>query len=241
MIINLVTPLPDIAEAFEHGVVGNAIKKGIITLNIINIRDHSLRKDKRIDDNAYGGGPGMVLEPEPLFKAISQAKPSHIIGLAPEGTKLTQDKVRSLAKHKSITLVCGRYEGFDARINTHFDEMISIGDYVLSGGDIPALVLIDAIGRLLPGVMQNSDSHEQDSFEQGLLDHEHFTRPKEWQGKSVPDVLTSGDHKAIETYRLMNAIGKTWLNRPDLLIGRKFSQNELALFIKFVQNHNRTR
>jgi tRNA (guanine37-N1)-methyltransferase len=241
MNINIITPIVDIVAACEHGILGNALKNEKINLNVINIRDFSSRLDKRIDDKTYGGGPGMVLEAEPVFQAVQSVKPSHVVYVSPEGTPLTQAKVRQLAAIENISIVCGRYEGIDQRVYSCFDEIISIGDYVLSGGDIPALVLIDAIARLQPGVMQNPASHEHDSFENGLLDHEHYTKPSVWREQQVPDILKSGHHQEISDYRLMQSLGKTWLNRPDLLIGRNFSQKELALLMKFVQNHNRMR
>ncbi|MDC3181286.1 tRNA (guanosine(37)-N1)-methyltransferase TrmD [Gammaproteobacteria bacterium] len=241
MKINLITPLPEIVATCQYGILGHAISREKLILNTVNIRDSSTRSDRRIDDKTYGGGPGMVIEAEPVFQAIESVKPSHVIYLSPEGDQLTQQKVRQLASKPNISIVCGRYEGIDQRAYSHFDEVISIGDYVLSGGDIPALVLIDALARLQPGVMQNPKSHECDSFESGLLDHDHYTKPLNWQNQVVPAVLTSGHHKDIAAHRLMQSLGKTWLNRPDLLIGRKFSQNELALLMKFVQNHNRMR
>ncbi|UTC24255.1 tRNA (guanosine(37)-N1)-methyltransferase TrmD [Candidatus Comchoanobacter bicostacola] len=238
MIINLITPLPEIVELCRFGILGKAIEQEKVKINMINIRDFSARKDRRIDDTTYGGGAGMVITPEPVYQAIQTCQPSHIIQLDPKGTQLTQNKVQQLASFTNITLLCGRYEGIDHRIDSYIDEYISIGDYVLSGGDIPALALIDAITRLLPGAMSNPDSHLNDSFSSDLLDHNHYTRPQAWRNQMVPEVLLQGNHKEIDAYRRMSAIGNTWLNRPDLLIGKKFSQNELALFMKFVQNHN---
>jgi tRNA (guanine37-N1)-methyltransferase len=241
MNINLISTIPQIAEACQYGILGNAIEAGKISLNTVNIRHFSTRDDGRIDDRPFGGGPGMVINAEPVKKAIESTRPSHVIYMSPEGKTLTQAKARQLAQLNDISIVCGRYEGIDHRAYQYFDEVISIGDYVLSGGEIPALVLIDAICRLLPNVMRNPQSHQEDSFENGLLDHEHYTQPTQWENQEVPSILKSGHHANIKESRLYNALGKTWLNRPDLLIKRKFSHRELALLMKFVQNHNRMR
>lgn len=238
MIIHVITPIPHILEASFHGVLGHAIKNNLISLNIIPLRNFSDRDDGRIDDRPYGGGPGMVINANVVFKALSSIPKAHTIELSPSGKQLNSQRVRELSQENSITLICGRYEGIDHRIDQHIDEKISIGDYVLTGGEIPALVLIDALSRFIPGAI-NPESVEADSFENGLLDHPHYTKPKIWQNMSVPDVLQSGHHDKIKEDRLMNSLGNTWLNRPDLLLNRKISQRELALLVKFVQNHDR--
>lgn len=238
MIINIITSMPDIFAALNHGILGHAIKNQIISINIIPLRNFSDRDDKRIDDRPYGGGPGMVLEAESVYRALQAAGKSHVIELCPKGQRLTNSKVKNLATIENITLVCGRYEGIDHRVSSLIDEKVSIGDFVLSGGEIPALALIDALARFQPGAITKA-SLDEDSFANDLLDHNHFTRPDTWMGKAVPEVLKSGNHKAIADYRLAQSIGQTWLNRPDLLINRKISQNELAMLIKFVQNHDR--
>lgn len=238
MIINIITAMPDILSASFHGVLGHAIKNDVVTLNIIPLHDFSEREDKRIDDRPYGGGAGMVIKAEVVSSALRSIPRSHTIELSPSGKTLNRDILKNLSQKESITLICGRYEGIDHRIEDDIDEKISIGDYVLTGGDIPALVLIDALARFLPGCIRQ-DSVDNDSFENGLLDHPHYTKPSIWSDKTVPEVLQSGHHKNIEDYRLMQSLGNTWLNRPDLLINRKISQRELALLIKFVQNHER--
>lgn len=238
MIIQAITTMPDIFDATQYGILGHAIKSGTISLNTINLRDFSKRDDGRIDDRPYGGGPGMVIAAEPMYQAIQSVMPSYVIELCPKGKPLNQTILKRLAKKDNLTLVLGRYEGIDDRISPMIHEKISIGDYVLSGGEIPALVLIDALARYVPGVITQA-SVDQDSFENQLLDHPHYTRPEEWQGNKVPKELMSGNHQSIEDWRLMQSLGQTWLNRPDLLINRNFSQRELALLAKFVQNHQR--
>jgi tRNA (guanine37-N1)-methyltransferase len=230
--------MPDIISAAFHGVLGHAIEKDIITLNIVKLREFSERGDGRIDDRPYGGGPGMVIKAEVVYQALQSLGKNQTIELSPQGKRLDRQKLQDLAKLPEITLICGRYEGIDQRVDSYIDQKISIGDYVLTGGEIPALVLIDALSRFLPGCI-NADSVSEDSFENGLLDHPHYTKPATWQKKSVNPTLLSGHHNKISSYRLMKSIGNTWLNRPDLLINKKFSENELALWIKFVQNHDR--
>lgn len=233
MNINIITALPEIFESCQYGILGQALKKGILTTKVTSIRDFSPRTDRRIDDRPYGGGPGMVLEPQPVFDAIDDNK-AYTIELSPQGKPLTQDVAKKLATKSNITLLCGRYEGIDHRVTEYIDEKISIGDYILSGGDLPALVLIDSIVRLLPGALSCADSASQDSFEDGLLDHPHYTRPYSWKNKQVPDVLLSGNHKDITAYRMGQSLGYTWLNRPDLLIGRTLSDSELKLLAEFL-------
>ena len=238
MIINCITTMPEIFQAAHHGVVGQAIKNNIVTLNTIQLRDFSNRADGRIDDRPYGGGPGMVMKPEPMYQAIQSVMPSYAVELCPKGQSLSPETLKRLAQKDNITLVLGRYEGIDERISPMIQEKISIGDYVLSGGEIPALVLIDALIRYIPGVI-TAESVTEDSFENQLLDHPHFTRPQNWHDKDVPQALTNGNHQEIADYRLMHKLGQTWLNRPDLLINRNLCKKELALLAKFVQNHQR--
>ena len=236
MIINIITSMPGILDALNHGVIGHAIKQQIITINIVSIRDFSSRDDKRIDDRPYGGGPGMVLEAEPLYQAlqsISSTEDSYTIEMCPQGQPLSREILTELSPNTSITIICGRYEGIDHRLQSSIDQKISIGDYVLSGGEIPAMVLVDALARLQPGTIA-PDSIAQDSFEDQLLDHAHFTRPETWRGQSVPSVLLSGNHPKIAEYRLAQSLGNTWLNRPDLLLNRPLSDKELKLLIEFL-------
>ena len=249
MNIYLITLFPElIQQATEFGVLGRAIKQQQITLSCFNPRDYAEDKHCTVDDRPYGGGPGMLMKVEPLFKAINAAKMAakeaakkmtvrqdvKVIYLSPQGQPLNQKMlVNTAAADEDLILIAGRYEGIDERIiEALVDEEWSIGDYVLSGGEYAALVVVDGITRLLPGVLGDDESALQDSFMQGLLDYPHYTRPEEvdclqiddlqtddlqMNSQSVPDVLLSGDHKAIQRWRLKQALGRTWLRRPDLI------------------------
>ena len=224
MNINIITLFPEMFHALNYGVIGRAIEKKIINLKYFNPRDYTHDKHRRVDDRSYGGGPGMVMMAQPLQDAILAAKPGHVIHLTPQGQLLTQNKIKSLVRarravpQRPLILVAGRYEGIDERvIESQIDEEISIGDYVLSGGELAAMVMIDAITRLLPGALGHEDSAQQDSFMDGLLDYPHYTRPEVFNGQKVPNVLLSGDHKKIADWRLKEAVKRTRLRRPDLL------------------------
>ena len=209
----------------NESVISRAIKQGLIGIRLINIRDFANNKWKRVDDRPYGGGPGMVLMPEPVAKAIRKAKRDavylghqpRVIYLSPQGSPLTAKKCRELAASPYLILLSGHYEGIDERVlELEVDEEISIGDYVLTNGCIAAIVLVDAVSRLVPGVLGDSESVEQDSFEDGLLDHPHFTRPEEFEGKKVHSVLLSGNHQKIAEWRFQARLEKTARVRPDL-------------------------
>jgi tRNA (guanine37-N1)-methyltransferase len=219
---NIITLFPEMFTALESGITGRAINKKIIKLKYFNPRDYSQDKHRRVDDRPYGGGPGMVMMAEPLCAAIDAvkgtARRTHTIHLTPQGKLLNQDKIKSLVKRKNLILVAGRYEGIDERvIQSKIDEEISIGDYVLSGGELAAMVIIDAITRLLPGALGHEDSARQDSFMDGLLDYPHYTRPEVFNGQKVPNVLLSGNHQQVAEWRLKEALKRTRLRRPDLL------------------------
>jgi tRNA (guanine37-N1)-methyltransferase len=222
MRLDVFTIFPEIFEGpLRASLLGRAITDGIIDVRVHDLRDWTTDPHRSVDDDAFGGGPGMVLKPEPVFLAIESLDPEQgrILLMSPAGRRLDQAFVRELAIESHITLICGRYEGVDERIVEGLPaEEVSIGDYVLSGGELPALVLIEAIGRLIPGVIGKEASHERDSFgEPGLLDHPHYTRPREFRGMAVPDVLVSGNHAEIERWRREAAVAKTRRNRPDLL------------------------
>lgn len=225
MKITLVTLFPElIHQATSFGVLGRAIKQQQLTLSCVNPRDYTDDKHRTVDDRPYGGGPGMLMKVEPLYKAIMAAKKelgddAKVIYLSPQGQQLNQQMVvNQAAVKKDLLLIAGRYEGIDERIiETLVDEEWSIGDYVLSGGEFAAMVVIDSVTRLLPGVLGDDDSALQDSFMQGLLDHPHYTRPETINKQNVPGVLLSGNHEAIQRWRLKQALGRTWLRRPDLL------------------------
>ena len=225
MNIIIITLFPDlIQQATEFGVLGRAIKQQKLKLKCFNPRDYTKDRHRTVDDRPYGGGPGMLMKVEPLYKAIMAAKAdagnaAKVVYLSPQGRQLSQQMVvDKAASADDLILIAGRYEGIDERIiESLVDEEWSIGDYVLSGGEFAALVAIDAITRLLPGVLGDDESAIQDSFMQGLLDCPHYTRPEQINDQRVPDVLTGGDHKAIQRWRLKQALGRTWLRRPDLL------------------------
>ena len=205
------------------GVTGRAIGSGQVQLELLNPRDYARDRHRTVDDRPYGGGPGMVMAVEPLRSTIRAAREraggqAQVSLLSPQGRRLDQAVVQELARRQQLILVCGRYEGIDERlIELEIDEEWSLGDYVLSGGELAAAVVIDAVTRLLPGVLGDEQSAAQDSFTEGLLDCQHYTRPEEVEGLAVPAVLLSGDHGAIERWRRQQALGRTWLRRPDLL------------------------
>lgn len=235
------------AQAFrplvELGVTGRAIDAGQVRLETLNPRDYARDRHRTVDDRPYGGGPGMVMAVEPLRSAIRDARAvagaeAKVSLLSPQGQPLKQGAVRRLARREDLILVCGRYEGIDERlIEREIDEEWSIGDYVLSGGELAAAVLIDAVTRLLPGVLGDEQSAEQDSFMDGLLDCQHYTRPEEIDGLTVPPVLLSGDHGAIERWRRKQALGRTWLRRPELLGELELDEEAEQLLTEFKAEH----
>lgn len=246
MKLAIITLFPEMFAALNYGITGRAIKKKLITLKYYNPRDFSKDKHRHVDDKPYGGGPGMVMLAQPLCDAIEKAKKfcrskTKVIYLTPQGQLLNQTKVKLLAKEKNLILLTGRYEGIDERvIDSEVDEELSIGDYVLSGGELATMVMIDVIVRLLPGTLGDEDSAKQDSFMQGLLDYPHYTKPKIFNGQKVPNVLLSGDHKRIAYWRLKQALSRTYLRRPDLLKKRHFTKDEQNLLSEFI-NEQKTR
>lgn len=221
MLIDVITIFPEILEGpLKASLLGKARKGGLVQVRVHDLRDWTDDRHRTVDDEAFGGGPGMVLKPEPLFAAVESLDPDRgrVLALSPAGRRLDQALVQELAAEAHLTLLCGRYEGLDERVIEGLPaEEVSIGDFVLSGGELPALVVIEAITRLLPGVIGKEESHANDSFsDPELLDHPHYTRPAEFRGMRVPDVLVSGDHAAIEAWRRYAALEKTRRNRPDL-------------------------
>ena len=224
MRIDVVSLFPDfIRQCTQVGVVGRAFERGLLSVQAWNPRDYATDNYRRVDDRPFGGGPGMVMLPEPLTACLNAARgaapePAKVIYLSPQGPAFTQKRARELAASARIILICGRYEGLDERfIEREVDEELSIGDYVLSGGELAAAVVIDAIGRLQEGALNDSESANQDSFEDGLLDCPHYTRSDSLGTEGVPAVLLSGDHAAIRRWRRQQSLGRTWLRRPDLL------------------------
>ena len=215
------TIFPGVVEAPLRGsLLGRAIGAGVLDVRVHDLRQWSVDRHRTVDDAPFGGGPGMVMKPEPFFAAVESLDPDRgrVLLMSPAGRRLDQELVRALSSEPHLTILCGRYEGVDERVADGLPaEEISIGDYVLSGGELPALVLIEAVTRLVPGVIGKEASHEQDSFTAaGLLDHPHYTRPQEFRGMSVPEVLVSGNHGEVDRWRREAAIEKTRRNRPDL-------------------------
>ena len=244
MRIDVVTLFPQMFQALtDYGISGRAVNRGILDMTIWNPRDYAPDRHQTVDDRPYGGGPGMVMMVQPLRDAIREARSmadgkTRVIYLSPQGRKLDQHGMAELAKQPNLVLVCGRYEGVDERlIAAEVDEEWSIGDYVLSGGELAAMVMIDGITRLLPEALGHEESAVQDSFVQGLLDYPQFTRPEEIDGISVPEVLLSGDHQAIARWRYKQALGRTWLRRPDLLEGLDLNSEQESLLAEFIREH----
>ena len=239
MHFDVITLFPElIQDVARYGVIGRAFEKGRCTIKCFNPRDYTTDRYKTVDDRPYGGGPGMVMMAEPLAAAIMAAKAQHaakpkVIYLSPQGEKVTQKKLAAV-KDQGLILVCGRYEGVDERlIETQVDEQWSIGDYVLAGGELPALVVIEAIVRLQPGVLGNQASSQQDSFSDGLLDCPHYTRPEVYAGKAVPEVLLSGNHAQIERWRLKQSLVRTLKQRPELVNSRELTEREEQILNDF--------
>jgi tRNA (guanine37-N1)-methyltransferase len=234
MQVDIVTLLPGIFDnVFNESVLGSAVRNGLIEINIHNFRDYGDGRHKTVDDTAFGGGPGMVLKPGPLISCLQKVRNAGVvapvIGLTPQGVAFDQNIARSLAQLDRLILVCGRYEGFDERIVSEFDLQLSIGDYVLTGGEIAAMTVVDAISRMIPGTVGRQESVEQDSFYQGVLDHPQFTRPADWQGKSVPSLLLEGNHALIESWRRKESLLSTAVNRPDVFGTAELTQEDRDL------------
>ena len=222
MKIDILTLFPEMFEGFINtSIIKRAIDKEIIKINLINFRDYSPLNNKQVDDTPYGGGAGMILRCEPIFECLDSigAEDAYIILLSPEGTKYKQDVAKRLNNYKHLIIICGHYEGFDERIKTRVNEVISIGDYILTGGEIPAMAITDSIARLLPGVI-TKESLDDESFNDNLLDYPTYTKPAEYRGLKVPEVLVSGNHKLIDEYRKNMKVEKTKTLRPDLMENR---------------------
>ena len=242
MQFTVLTLFPELVQAVtQHGIVRRAVEQQTVTVDCCNPRDYATDVHRTVDDRPYGGGPGMVMKSDCLLQAIRdvrQKNAGRLIYLSPQGAPLTQAKALEFAQASALILLCGRYEGIDERIiQLEVDEECSIGDYVLSGGELGAMVLIDSITRLLPGVLGHEDSAEQDSFAEGLLDCPHYTRPESIEGLEVPAVLKSGNHAAIARWRKKQMLGATWLKRPDLLAKKDLSAAEQTLLNEFRQEY----
>ena len=238
-LFNLLTVYPEFFESFKnHGLIKKGLDRDLIAMNIINIRDYTSDKHKRVDFKPIGGGPGMIVQYEPVREALNKISQTKIILLSPQGKPLTQSKLIQLSKENNITFICGRYEGVDERIIENLiDEEISIGDYVLSGGEMPASIIVEGITRLIPGVAENMESIENDSFNNNLLDYPHYTKPNQIDGMAVPDILLSGNHEKIRRWRRKQSLGMTYLKRPDLLKNVNLSKEDDRLLQEFIAEH----
>jgi tRNA (guanine37-N1)-methyltransferase len=245
--IIVITLFPDLVRhSLQYGVLGRAIERGLLAVETVNPRQFATDVHKTVDDRPYGGGPGMVLKAEPLRlamdEAMRQVPAARRIYLAADGAPVTQRKVAELAGLAQLVLVAGRYEGVDERfVEACTDESLSVADVVLSGGELPALMVIDAVARLLPGTLGDSESAVQESFTDGLLDWPHYTRPEDWAGRTVPAVLLGGNHASIGRWRLKQSLGRTWLRRPDLLRQRELSTEERRLLDEYLAEQDATR
>ncbi|WP_068786082.1 tRNA (guanosine(37)-N1)-methyltransferase TrmD [Paenibacillus phocaensis] len=261
MRVDVLTLFPEMfAGVFGSSILGKAQEKGIVSFNAINFRDYAGNKHGSVDDTPYGGGGGMVLKPEPIFRAVeallglqtdgearggtgeaepsiepiepglafgTTVRPPRIILMCPQGETFTQKKAEELAQEDHLVFICGHYEGYDERIREHLvTDELSIGDYVLTGGELPAMVVIDSVTRLLPGVLGNESSAVTDSFSTGLLEYPHYTRPVEFRGWKVPDILLSGHHANVDEWRRKEALRRTWQRRPDLLEGLELTEKD---------------
>ncbi len=245
--VGVVSLFPEMFSAItEYGVTRRAVQEGLLSVTPWNPRDYATDRHRTVDDRPYGGGPGMLMMVAPLRAAIRDAKAGvqqqagvepKVIYLSPQGRKLDQQGVRELSQHKALVLVAGRYEGIDERvIETDIDEEWSIGDFVLSGGELPAMVMIDTLAREVPGVLGHQNSATEDSFADGLLDCPHYTRPEVLNGKQVPSVLLSGNHEEIRRWRLQQALGRTWQRRPELLNNLALTDEQQKLLDAFIES-----
>lgn len=242
MRIDVLTLFPDMCRSvYSESIIGRALSKGILEINSHNIRDYSTDKHRRVDDTPYGGGMGMLMQAQPIYdcyKAVCNelhSKP-YVIYMSPKGHILNQKKVRELAGYENLVLLCGHYEGIDERVLEEIvDEEISIGDYVLTGGELPALVLIDSVARMIEGVLPNEEAFSCESHYNGLLEHPQYTKPYDWNGKKVPDVLISGHHANIDKWKREESLRQTYYKRPELLKEENLSKKDI-IFLKSLEN-----
>jgi tRNA (guanine37-N1)-methyltransferase len=239
----IITLFPDMFTALEYGITGRALKEKLIQLECWNPRDFTQNKHRNVDDRPYGGGPGMVMMSQPLQDAIHAAKHAapktpRVIYLSPQGKRFNQEMAETIHAQDNLLLIAGRYEGIDERLlELEVDEEWSVGDFVLSGGELAAMTIIDTLTRLIPGALGHADSAVEDSLSTGLLEYPQYTRPEIFAGKAVPDVLLSGNHAVIERWRLKQSLGRTWQKRPDLLAKRDLSKLEQELLAEFIKEH----
>lgn len=238
MKMNILTLFPNFFNSFkEESIIGRAVESGKLEINVVNIRDYCFDRHKQADDIPFGGGAGMVMKPEPLIRALEELK-GKVLYPSPQGKHFNQQLAIDLSLEEEITIICGHYEGIDERVVENYVDMeISVGDFVLTGGEIPAMLIADSVARMVPGVIKR-ESYENDSFFNGLLDYPHYTRPAEFQGMKVPDVLMSGHHKNIDEWRLKQSLKRTLNRRPDLLETRVFTKLEIKLLKEIREEKN---
>lgn len=232
MRIDILTLFPEMFDSpFNASIIDRARKNGLLDINMTNIRDYALDKHQQVDDYPYGGGAGMVMKADILSRAIRDVKKegSRVIYLSPQGPRLTQETAVRLSGEKQLLMVCGHYEGIDERVMPLIDEEVSIGDYILTGGELGAMVLVDAVARLIPGVLGDEHSSQEESFANGLLEYPHYTRPRIFEDMEVPEILLSGHHEEIRRWRLKLSLTRTLLKRPDLLLNRQYEKEEKML------------
>lgn len=240
MRIDILTLFPEMCETvLSESIIGRAREENKVEINCRQIRDYSTDKHRRVDDTPYGGGMGMVMQVQPIYDCYMSlcddiGKRPHLIFMSPQGKVLTQEKVKELAEMENIAILCGHYEGVDERVIEEIvDEEISVGDYVLTGGELPALILADSVSRMLPGVLKNDEAYTEESHYNSLLEYPQYTRPFEWHGKAVPDILISGHHKNIEKYRREESLKRTYLRRPELLSKAELTKKDIAFLSEF--------
>jgi tRNA (guanine37-N1)-methyltransferase len=241
----VITLFPEIFAALDYGITGRALQQQLLTLNLWNPREFTQDKHRTVDDRPYGGGPGMIMMAEPLQAAIKAARqaapqPPLVVQLSPQGKQFNQATAERMLATQSVILIAGRYEGIDERLLAlEVDEEWSVGDFILSGGELAALTMIDVTTRLIPGALGHEDSAASDSLSSGLLKYPQYTRPESFAGLTVPEVLTGGNHQAIERWRLKQSLGKTWLKRPDLLTKKSLDNFQLKLLMEFIQEQKK--
>ena len=233
MKIDILTLFPDMFTSLNHSILGKARDENILDINIVDYRKFSSNKHNQVDDYPFGGGQGMVLKPEPIFNAVeslNKTDKTRIILLCPQGERFNQKKAEELSKEDHLIFICGHYEGYDERIREYLvTDELSIGDFILTGGEFAAMTMVDSIARLITDVLGKEESHKDDSFSTGLLEYPQYTRPKDYKGMLVPDVLTSGHHKNIEKYRMKESLRRTYIRRPDLLENYDLSEEEAKI------------
>lgn len=241
MRVDILTLFPDMFDSLNHSILGKAKENNLLSINAIDFREFADNKHNQVDDYPFGGGQGMVLKPEPIFNAVEsldKTDKTRIILLCPQGERFSQKKAEELAKEDHLIFICGHYEGYDERIREYLvTDELSIGDFVLTGGELAAMTMIDSVARLIPEVIGKEESHQDDSFSTGLLEHPQYTRPRDFRGMLVPDVLTSGHHKNIERYRKKESLKRTYLRRPDLLEVYDLSKEDKILLEEIKKEH----